>query len=257
MNNRNFSFVLALLLVLPLSACHATKTMSSSLKKDTTPEALMDQLIQPQVQVEWLDAKAKISYDDGYQSMSGNVLIKMRKDSVLWIAVKKLGFEVARMQVTRDSVYILDRINNQYAVKDLSYLETSYNIPASLPMLQALILGNPVFFTRQNLQVETGESAYHLWGKDDTKENHFWMDNKGMVLQKTNLSDARAGRTIALELKEHGDLAGNQKFSYLRLLELNSRETGKINAEINFSSVDINNPIEIRFEIPERYTRME
>lgn len=217
----------------------------------------MDQLVRNQVYAEWLDAKAKISYNDGYQTISANASIKMRKDSILWVSIKKLGFEVARMQVTRDSVYILDRLNNEYDIKDLSYLESSLNIPANLQMLQAFLLGNPVFFTRKNLQLETAESGYHLWGKDEMKENHFWMNRQQLLLEKTTLSDGRSGRNMALELKEHADLTGNQKFSYLRLLELNSRETGKVNAEISFSSVEINNPIEIQFEIPERYTRMD
>lgn len=257
MNNKPFLFAGILLLVLSLSACTPKKALGSKDLKENTPEAMMDQLVRNQLYAEWLDAKAKISFNDGYQSMSANASIKMRKDSILWISVKKLGFEVARMQVTRDSVYILDRLNNQYTVKDLSYLESSYNIPASLQMLQALVLGNPVFFTRKNLQMEAAENGYHLWGTDETKENHFWMNRQELRLEKTTLSDGRAGRNMALELKEHADLTGNQKFSYLRQLELNSRETGKVNAEISFSSVEINNPIEIRFEIPERYTRMD
>lgn len=259
MNNRTFSFACLLALLLPLSACHSSKIKSGSATglKEDTPEAMMDQLIRNQLYAEWLDAKAKISYNDGYTSVSASASIKMRKDSVLWISVKKLGFEVARMQVTRDSVYILDRLNNQYAVKDLHYIETTLNMPANLQMLQAFVLGNPVFFTRKNLQMETGEKSYHLWGKDEQRENHFWMNRQKLVLEKTSLADERAGRNLALELKENADLSGNQNFSYLRQLELNSRESGKINAEISFSSVEINNPIEIRFEIPERYTRMD
>ncbi len=257
MNSKQFLFVGTLVLLLPLGACTPKKAVTGDSLKENTPEAMMDQLVRNQVHAEWLDAKAKISYNDGYQTISANATIKMRKDSILWIAVKKLGFEVARMQVTRDSVYILDRLNNEYDIKDLSYLESSLNIPANLQMLQAFLLGNPVFFTRKNLQLEAAESGYHLWGKDEMRENHFWMNGKQLLLEKTTLSDGRSGRNMALELKEHADLTGNQKFSYLRQLELNSRETGKVNAEISFSSVEINNPIEIHFEIPERYTRMD
>ncbi|NUN99649.1 MAG: DUF4292 domain-containing protein [Saprospiraceae bacterium] len=257
MNSKQFSLAGMFLLLLSMSACSLKKAQTSANLKDNTPEGVMDQLVRHQLYAEWLDAKAKISYNDGYQSVTANAIIKMRKDSILWIAIKKLGFEVARMQVTRDSVYILDRLNNQYAIKDLNYLESSFNIPANLQMLQALVLGNPVFFTRKNLQMETAEGAYHLWGKDEMKENHFWMNRQLLLLEKTSLTDDRTGRKMALELKEHADLPDNQKFSYLRQLELNSRETGNVTAEISFSSVEINNPIEIRFEIPERYTRME
>lgn len=257
MNSKQFLFAGTLVLLLLLGACTPKKAVIGDSLKENTPEAMMDKLVRNQVYAEWLDAKAKISYNDGYQTISANATIKMRKDSILWIAIKKLGFEVARMQVTRDSVYILDRLNNEYDIKDLSYLESSLNIPANLQMLQAFLLGNPVFFTRKNLQLETAEGGYHLWGKDEMKENHFWMNGKQLLLEKTTLSDGRSGRNMALELKEHADLTGNQKFSYLRQLELNSRETGKVNAEISFSSVEINNPIEIHFEIPERYTRMD
>jgi len=246
-----------LLILLSFSACKSTKSLAGGKLNIDTPDGMMEHLIRNQVKADWLDAKAKITFNDGYQTISANASIKMRKDSVLWIAIKKLGFEVARMQVTRDSVYVINRLNNEYLIKDLSYLESEYNIPASLSMLQALILGNPMFFTRQNLQLEANENVYHLSAKEELKENHFWINRQSLALEKSTLKDARAGRDMALELKEYADLQGKQKFSYLRLLELNSRETGKVAAEISFSSVEINNPTEIRFEIPERYTRTD
>ncbi|MFM9947591.1 MAG: DUF4292 domain-containing protein, partial [Saprospiraceae bacterium] len=97
MNNKQFLFAGTLVLLLLLGACTPKKAVIGDSLKENTPEAMMDKLVRNQVYAEWLDAKAKISYNDGYQTISANATIKMRKDSILWIAIKKLGFEVARM----------------------------------------------------------------------------------------------------------------------------------------------------------------
>ena len=70
------------------------------------------------------------------------------------------------------------------------------------------------------------------------------------------LRDRLDKRTIDLDLQAYEVLNEQQKFSYLRRLNMNSQETGNVDVEIKFSNVKINVPDEVRFEIPKRYTRV-
>ncbi len=246
---------LSLMLIFP--ACKTTKGTAKAGKK-MKAETLLTHLISNQVNATWLDSRAKISYDDGSFSISLTSNIKMRKDSVIWMNAKKLGFEVARILVTPDSVYILNRLNREYSIKDLASLQKDYNLPGDFTTLQQVLLGNPIFFfTGGDLQLENSSVAYHLYGSSGDRESHYYLDNPGLLLRKMAFNDKMANRKMDLRLEEYGKTDDDQDFSYLRNVQVDSRETGKAAVEIEFTKVTLNEPTDINFEIPDRYTRTD
>ncbi len=236
--------------------CKSTRSTRTGDTGQATPSQLMEALLAGQFKANWLEAKAKITFDDGNQQLSVNASIKMRKDSLLWASIKKLGFEIARVQVTPDSVYIIDRINNEYAVRDIKYLEKQVSAPASLNTLQALLLGNPIFFTTRDLQAEAKLPYYHLFGEKDGLENHFWLSADNRQLKKMDFNDQRERRSVSMALEEYAKVSNRQDFSYLRNMEMQSSATGKVQVELRFSEVEIDKPLDMRFDIPQRYTRV-
>jgi len=255
---KSSSLVLCLLvIVLTAPACKTIKKITNRDTEEFSASVLRQQLIGHQVKADWLEGKAKIGFEGLGQKVGATASIKLRKDSLLWMNVKKLGFEVARVQVTKDSVYMINRLSNQYLVKDLDYLEKQYNLPADFNTLQALILGNPIFFVKRNMQAENTAEAHHLFAEENGKSNHFWMMPEKFSLTKMSFEDNMANRSLALLLQEYTETPDNQNFSYLRNIDLNSRETGQVNIEIAFSKVVLNEPTAFRFEIPKRYTRVD
>lgn len=218
--------------------------------------ALLSQLSRHQLQAEWLDGKARIEYDDGSMSIGGTASIKMRKDSLIWMSVKKFGFEVARAMVTPDSLYILDRINNEYAVEPLSYVEERYQLPANLAMMQQVLLGNAVFLTTANLQAQVEADGYRLTAAEGGKRNELWLTSQNFVLQRMRVADLTEERELDVTFAGYGDAGANRDFSYLRTLDVDSRETGRARITIEFSQVELNVPTDFHFSIPPRYQRM-
>lgn len=240
------------------NACKTSRATTGNDLRELTPEGLLATLRNNRINAKWLEAKAKISFDDGEQQISVAATVKMRKDSVLWASIKKLGFEVARVKVTPDSVYVLDRINNEYAVRDLKFIEQQFNAPADLQTLQALLLGNPVFFSNTMMKAELQEPFYHLFGESDVQENHYWLQKSDKQLSKMDIKDKRNQRNMTLLLQEYTPIAGGrQNFAYLRNMEMDSRETGKVAVEVHFSEVALDKPVDMTFEIPDRYTRVK
>ncbi len=247
-------FCLSLISIFP--ACKTSKGTTVGGKKMKS-EALMAHLMTNQVKADWLDGRAKISYNDGSFSISLSSNIKLRKDSLIWMNAKKLGFEVARVLVTPDSVYILNRLNREYSIKGLASLQKDYNLPGDFKTLQQVILGNPIFFFTGNMQLENNSIAYHLFGKNGEQESHYYLDNPGLLLRKMAFRDKMANRNMDLSLEEYGKTDDDQDFSYLRNVQVDSRETGKAAVEIEFTKVTLNEPTDINFEIPDRYTRTD
>lgn len=246
-------FLIAFGLITFLIGCKSTrKTVSTT--ETINAEMVLKQLLKNQVKADWLDAQVKITYKDASMSQTANANVRMKKDSLVWISVKKLGFEVVRAQVTKDSVYFLDRFNQNYAVKDLNFLSKMYNLPASLETLQALLLGNPIFFSTSDLQLESTAQQHHLFTKAE-KNSDFWVNKENGQLQQMRLQDG--SNTMNLWTENYQQISDNQYFSSIRKIDVTSPELENLNLILEFTKVELNQPKTIRFEIPTHYTRLD
>lgn len=249
-----YLFVL-LLAVIVASACDHTRQLGKGTKVRSADQ-LLRQLAQNQVNAKWLDARARIAYADEDMSVRGSALIRWQRDSLLWMSVRKLGFEVARVQITPDSVYVIDRLNNEYGQYGLDYIQASYNLPANFQMLQTIILGDAWFPPAARPEMEATPEAYLLTQRSPTMELKYRIHSATFQLQQMAVNEPVTNRSVHLELGEYQQV-NQQVFSYLRNLTINSPESGAITMNVQFSDVTLNVPKPTRFDIPERYTRME
>ncbi|MCB0637780.1 MAG: DUF4292 domain-containing protein [Lewinella sp.] len=257
MHGKIYFALLLLSLALLASSCGPGRelTRRNRIEVLAGPE-LLDRVVRNQLQAETLDGKARIQYDDGSFSMGVTASIKMIKDSLIWMSVKKFGFEVARAMITQDSLYVLDRINNEYAVEPLSYIEDRYNLPGNLGMMQQVLLGNPVFLTTANPESTLEADTYRLTASSGSRRNELWLSAADYQLQRLAVSDEAENRSLDMSYDAYADAGLNRDFSYLRMLEVDSDETGNARITIEFNQVDFDVPTEIRFDVPSRYQRM-
>ncbi|MCB0607118.1 MAG: DUF4292 domain-containing protein [Lewinellaceae bacterium] len=251
---------LGLLLILS-TGCGSARKAADAGAVPADADVLMNRLLKNQVNAKWFSAKARIEFADDSQSASGTLNIKMRKDSLIWVSVKKFGFEVARALVTPDSVYVINRLNGEYMAKDLGFIQREYQLPANLNMIQALLLGNPVFIgSTANMTIDTTGGQIHLFnGAAGRPENHFWVGPApNLLLERMSLRDNGQDRSLDMSLEDYKPAnKANKDFPYLREAELFSRESGRVKVKLNFSDVDLAGPLEIKFEIPDRYKRID
>ncbi len=80
---------------------------------------------------------------DGTDNSIG-LIVRIRKDSLIWISARKLGFEIARLMMTEDSVWMMDRINGRYFAGDYLFFKQQFNIEVDYNLVEALLLGNPL-----------------------------------------------------------------------------------------------------------------
>lgn len=247
-----------LLFVVVVAGCKSTKKVNTAAEEKLSANKLLGYLVQNQVKADWLEAKARIKYDGEDQNVSASASIVIRKDSLIWMSVRKLGFEVARVQIDKDSIYLINRLSNEYTIKGLDHLAQAYNLPASLKTVQAMLLGNPVFLnTRQMKLGKEKTNYYHLINSSDQLENQFWLNAASLFLVRMRYGDLRNRREVDLLLEDYRPVDVEQNFSYLRQIKLDSRELGEAAIEIDFSNVKINIPQAVRFSIPSRYTRVD
>lgn len=241
-----------MLALLAFSSCKSFRKASGTAVKPKSEKALMKGLLENSVNAEWFDAKAKISYSDEYDGQSFSGTIRMRKDSAIWMQFKKFSIEGARVLLTPDSIFVIDRINGEYTAKPFEYAQKEYNLPFGFQGLQALLLGNPVFFSKETT-VGVDSTHYTLAQKTENLNATYWLSSPELLLRHFLVDDFRNKRTVDAHSSDFRELDGKQQFSYVRSFNLKSTDLGQLKVQIEFSKVEINKPVEMKFEVPSGY----
>ena len=90
---------------------------------------LMQALEAHNIAFDWIALEGKMDFDSRLQGGSGKVLIRMKKDSLLWLQGKKLSIEGVRMKMTPDSTVIRYTIDKKYQAGETSALLNSNGVP--------------------------------------------------------------------------------------------------------------------------------
>ena len=252
---KKYLVVLILAPFLILGCKTMQKGQEITLKKSKSEKFLLKKMIENQVDAESMAAKARVTVSDeaGVTKFTAN--FQWKKDSLIWMNFKKVSVEAARVLITPDSIFIIDRLNKKYIVEDFNFAQREFNLPTGFQGLQAFLLGNPIFFTKE-LTADIDENHYRMKGKTDTYETAYWLEAANFLLSKMMIDDFRNGRTVEYELGDYGKLPDGQDFSYFRHLNLNSRDLGDISVKMELSKIELNEVGEVRFEIPEHYERV-
>ena len=247
------------LIGLLVASCKSKKVIPTEQdisEKSTT--FLLKALGKNKVEAEWLTAKAKINYEDDNEKIKFTSYIRMRKDSVIWFVVKKAGVEAVRAQITTDSVYIINRQAKEYTIKDLDFFETKYNMPSSFEAIQTILLGNVLYLSNLKPDSEIKNNQHHLYVEKDNVRAEYWMDGTTYQLNEMKFSDVRNDQTFKMTFDDYKELEDEQIFSYFRNLNVSGKNTNNIDMDIKLSDVKINEPKNIKFEIPKkRYKRVD
>ena len=76
----------------------------------------------------YLSSRAKFKYQNGKQKLSTTANFRLKKDSVIWVSISKLGIEGARVLATKDGVQMIDKLSKSYYVYDYAQLSQMYGV---------------------------------------------------------------------------------------------------------------------------------
>lgn len=173
-----------------------------------------------EIDFRYLTAKSKISFKSPEQDIdNANVTIRVRKDSLIWVSINKLGIEAVRGLITRDSITIIDKIHREYAVYDFPTLSRQFNFAMNFALLQALIVGN-LPLPRRPAQKIKNERDYLLLRQSEGKvlvENYIGEQDR--KLKKLMLTEQPTKNTLRLDYEDFTSL-NNFLFPYTSLVTL-------------------------------------
>ena len=129
-NIRRVFFLFSFFFFFFFVACKTSKKVvespsaSTKLKGEEVIQAF-DSVLAHQFQYKYLTAKASVDYTDRTgDTKNFDINLRMKRDSAVWISITPLlGIEAARLMVTTDSVFMLDRVHKTVLRRDINYLD--------------------------------------------------------------------------------------------------------------------------------------
>lgn len=202
-------------------------------------------------------SQAKVFMEGNGQSIGATANIVWIRDSLIWMNIKKFGLEAARVLITNDSVFVLNRLEKTYSARGLESLQHQYSLPAGFDLVQSLLLASPWFFPDIQLESDIKDGHHRLSGANGRFSTDYRLLGDTFWLGQEIFLQPRDARSISIKFENYKKTALAGWFPYLRTLEAYSPETGDLRLSIELNDVEFNVPKAIRFEIPTYYERID
>lgn len=234
-----------------------TKTLTTNLKKN---EFCFEKL------------SAKLSVDLTIDSSSNNfsVSIRMKKDSIIWMSINKIGIEFARVLITKDSVKFSNGFDKKYFKGDFTYICKLLNTDLDFEMLQSLLVGNSVAFYDEdekikpgvnNCQYTLGTIRKHKLRKvmERGKElkdpvQSIYLIPETFKISRILFYDFNPDRSFDVQFSNFESVDSTQLFPKKMNYLIQAKKT--IGIDIGFSKITLNEEKSFPFKIPDNYEQI-
>ena len=276
-NNKMIRFLVILIIAaLAASSCRSTRKIQSAIatKKDSVeviqptsdPHAdsirfikdTYNRLLANRLEFETFSAKINTDYQgtDG-KKYDVNAFIRMKKDSIIWVSVNgALGIEGMRLLIDKDSVRILNKLDKEYQVRSLEYLQEVAGLPLDLRTVQELIIGNPVFLDTNIVSYSIEGNNISLLSEGRWFRHLISLNNNDHLVHHSKLDDVDIlrNRTCFINYSDYETDKG-VKFSTNRSISVT--EKSKLDVKLNFKQYEFNETLSYPFSVPKNYKRKQ
>jgi hypothetical protein len=110
----------------------------------------------------YLQARAKVHYQDRQENFKSAVEVRIKKDSAIWLSFRPaLNVEAVRVLMTQDSMKMIDRMNDRDTAYSFKDLQQKLRVDIDFSLLQAVLVGN-LLKKNANLRLTTPKDSSYL-----------------------------------------------------------------------------------------------
>jgi hypothetical protein len=233
-------------------------------KRETIPMVSENDLANLNVRhsdFKYLNTRSKITYENGSQQMSSPTNIRIRKDSLIWFSVTPvLGIEAARGMVTRDSLFLINKLQKEYHAYSFAELSQKLNVVVDFDILQSALLGDPIQPISQNNRIRRTENEIIVLQQQQGVDIINYFSNATLKLIKVILQEPNSPNNLLLQyadFQNHGPnilpYSSTITAQYQEKQEMKATVVAFQHNKAEFSDTALSFP----FSIPDRYVRKQ
>ncbi len=129
--------------VIILPGCKSIRPVAHVRLSEKPFDELHNQMIKHQPDFTFFNAKIAVGYKSGKKALHFKTRLRIKNDSIIWFSiVPAMGIEIARMEITSDSVKLMNRAKKNYVTGTYHLLDSLLHVSINYQMFQAILLGN-------------------------------------------------------------------------------------------------------------------
>lgn len=194
-----YSLGLVTLFSLILFSCKSNKSALKAHHKNVS----IDSVLAKETKFSYLKSKFKLHFHDADRDVKAKVRLRLKKDSLIWVSISKAGFEGLRGMITRDSIYLLDRMKKIYRVSDFKTLSKNFNFDVNFNLLQSMILGNMPFRGATKSKIVQRDKYWLIKQKRKRVDVENYVNNKNRKLEQVLLTDIITHNSLRMVYEDY------------------------------------------------------
>jgi len=127
-----------------LSACSRYKSLQKK-DKNIAAEKLVHAIQREGITQKNVQLKLKGLYKTSQEEINFSMNLRLKRDSLVWASIQVFGIEVARALFTKDSMYVINKIEKEYLCGGNHLISKFLGFQMGPLELQNLLLGKSIF----------------------------------------------------------------------------------------------------------------
>lgn len=231
------------------SLCHAQDSLQ--LNYDTVSA----KIISNQIAYKTLSLRSRMIWNDGNTEQEFLATIRIKKDSVIWMSLGLFGIEGARVLITPDSFFLINKLSNEYIASDFSYIESWLIFPVNFKMLQQILGGEKISIASKISFAAKEDSAAALYDETDKLYEKVRVNNTNYTIENILLKDKLLKQDLSATFTSY-NLLFQKSFSYKRSILIN-RDSQSMNLQMEILKATVDGELSFPFEVNEKMKKTE
>jgi len=200
------------------------------------------------IDYDWFSTRVKVEYSDNNLSQDFTAAVRMRRDSALWISLQgPFGIEGGRILITRDSIFVINKLSNEYLRQPISYMSKVMPIQTNLPELQDFIMGAYLLFKHAAPNYRGMEDSLHIIRAESPEFLYqSALNPQNYTLAKSVLTDKMLSQQMNITFTGYSQEEG-KPFSNERSIDI-KQGSKNLNLHLVFTKIKVNEVLSFPFE---------
>jgi len=239
-------------IILALSSCVPRQAATAMATPPERSGGLAEVVTEGNFDWEWFAGAGQIEMESPFFSGSGQFVLRMRRDSLAWMAIRYAGLEVARLQADKDSVVLLNRFEGSVDTYTWEELARISGFPGSLVSLQRLVMGLlPLVPAQWQVASET-EGSTEVLAKSGQIQMNASYEGETYRMTHCRITDTASG--IEVKGRQEGwSPVDGREMPRARQWEMRPEPDSRVFLQVLLEDGSFQGPLQFPFQVPSRY----
>jgi len=185
-----------------------------------------------------------------------NADIRIKKNEIIWVNIKILGFPVAKALITPTKVSYYEKINNTYFEGDFSMLSNWLGTDLDFQKVQNLFLGKAIDdLSKGNWISEINEKLFKLSQASTTDiAKEFYFEAANYLLKKETITQASQNRALEIQYPSYNQV---ERIFLPNAINIKATQKEKISIAIEYKNTTFNENLSYTYAIPSDYKAIQ